>query len=146
MQAYIGRQEPSIDPVAFFEPCDRPAYHDRAWWLQESLRQGTDWQTLAEAAATVLADAIPELEEIALLSAENRYLRAQLARFTKPTAAPQPPPTPQVTIEAILLTVRQRGLSALKEPANQERLKRCDAAARQQINNRIEKFKQGAAL
>jgi hypothetical protein len=46
-------------------------------------------------------------------------------------------PTPQVTIEAILHCVRERGPSALKEPANVERLRRCDNAARRQVNERI---------
>jgi hypothetical protein len=46
-------------------------------------------------------------------------------------------PTPQATIEAILCCVRERGLAALKELANHERLLRCDPAARQQINERI---------
>jgi hypothetical protein len=47
-------------------------------------------------------------------------------------------PTPQITIEAIMYCVRERGLAALKELANRERLLRCDPAARQQINERIE--------
>jgi hypothetical protein len=50
-------------------------------------------------------------------------------------------PTPQTTIEAIMYCFRERGLAALKEPNNQERLSRCDAAARQQINQRIERLK-----
>jgi hypothetical protein len=45
--------------------------------------------------------------------------------------------TPQTTIEAIMYTVRARGLLALKEPANIERLSRCDAAAKTEINKRI---------
>jgi hypothetical protein len=49
-------------------------------------------------------------------------------------------PTPQVTIEAILYCVRERGPSALKEPANVERLRRCDEAARRQVNERIAKL------
>jgi hypothetical protein len=49
-------------------------------------------------------------------------------------------PTPQVTIEALLYCVRQRGLAALKESANIERLSRCDAAAKTQIDRRIEKL------
>lgn len=53
---------------------------------------------------------------------------------------PKPPrPTPQVTIEAVLYCVRERGLAALKEADNVERLARCDAAAKDQINRRIEK-------
>ena len=46
-------------------------------------------------------------------------------------------PTAQVTIEAILYCVRERGVSALQEPANRERLSRCDAAALAQIDDRI---------
>ena len=49
-------------------------------------------------------------------------------------------PTPQTTIEAILYCVRERGVSALKEPENLERLSRCDEAARAQINQRIAKL------
>jgi hypothetical protein len=50
-------------------------------------------------------------------------------------------PTPQVTVEAIMFAVRERGLDALKEPATRERLLRCDANARAQITRRIEKMK-----
>jgi hypothetical protein len=46
-------------------------------------------------------------------------------------------PTPQVTVEAVLCSVRERGVAALKEPANLERLKCCDQAARDQIDRRI---------
>ena len=49
-------------------------------------------------------------------------------------------PTPQVTIEAVMLAVRERGLKALQEPDMLERLSRCDDAARRQINERIEKL------
>lgn len=49
--------------------------------------------------------------------------------------------TPQVTVEAILHGVRERGLSALKEPANIKRLARCDAAAKSQIDKCIEQFR-----
>jgi hypothetical protein len=50
---------------------------------------------------------------------------------------PRQHPTPQVTIEAVLWCVQGRGLSALKEPANRARLKRCDRTARAEINRRI---------
>jgi hypothetical protein len=49
-------------------------------------------------------------------------------------------PTPEVTVEAILHCVRERGLAALKEPANVERLRRCDAAAKAIIDERIGKL------
>jgi hypothetical protein len=50
-------------------------------------------------------------------------------------------PTPQTTIEAILYCVRVRGTKALHEPANIERLSRCDAAALDQIDSRIANFR-----
>jgi hypothetical protein len=45
--------------------------------------------------------------------------------------------TPQTTIEAIMYTVQTRSVAALKEPANIERLSRCDGAAKDEINQRI---------
>jgi hypothetical protein len=53
--------------------------------------------------------------------------------------------TPQTTVEAILVAVRDRGLDALEEAANVERLVRCDQVARRQINERITRlYEQGA--
>lgn len=51
--------------------------------------------------------------------------------------------TPQTTIEAVLHCVRERGLAALREPANQERLLTFDEAARAQANRRIAKLEEG---
>jgi len=48
-------------------------------------------------------------------------------------------PTPRTTIEAILWSVRERGIHALREPANIERLLRCDSSARAEINERIKR-------
>src|SRR5262245_44258849 len=48
--------------------------------------------------------------------------------------------TPKVVIEAVMLAVRERGLAALKEAATVERLQRCDAVARAEINQRIQKL------
>jgi hypothetical protein len=45
--------------------------------------------------------------------------------------------TPQTTVEAIIWAVRDRGLAALREASNVERLLRCDPVARRQINERI---------
>jgi hypothetical protein len=45
--------------------------------------------------------------------------------------------TPQTSIEAIMYAVRTRGVAALKEPTNIERLSRCDHAAKDEINQRI---------
>jgi hypothetical protein len=49
--------------------------------------------------------------------------------------------TPQSVIEAIMYCVRERGLEALKEPANVERLSRCDKAAMVEIERRCAKAK-----
>jgi hypothetical protein len=49
-------------------------------------------------------------------------------------------PTPQTTIEAVMYCVRERGLAALCEPANQQRLMTFDEAARAEVNKRIEKL------
>jgi hypothetical protein len=46
----------------------------------------------------------------------------------------------QATVEAIMHSVKTRGLSALDEPATLERLSRCDRPARAQINDRIAKL------
>ena len=54
---------------------------------------------------------------------------------------PKNRPTPQVTVEAVIQTVRERGLAVLKEPANVERLERCDAAAMAEIERRIAKLR-----
>jgi hypothetical protein len=45
--------------------------------------------------------------------------------------------TPQTTIEAVVHSVRERGVAALKEPANIERLLECDDDSRIEINERI---------
>jgi hypothetical protein len=45
--------------------------------------------------------------------------------------------TPQATIEAVVHSVRERGIAALEEPANIERLRACDDAAKTEINERI---------
>jgi hypothetical protein len=50
-------------------------------------------------------------------------------------------PPPKATVEAVMHAVRERGLAALKEPATAERLKHCDAQAREEIERRIEGLK-----
>src|SRR5262249_31493555 len=53
---------------------------------------------------------------------------------------PRRRPTPQSTIDAIICSLRERGLKALREPATAERIAHCDAAARKQIKLRIKKL------
>ena len=50
-------------------------------------------------------------------------------------------PTPKATIDAVLYAVREHGLAALKETATAERLERCDAQAKEEIERRIEGLK-----
>ena len=47
---------------------------------------------------------------------------------------------PQTTVEAIIYSVRQRGIAALEEPVNVWRLSRCDEAALAEIKRRILKL------
>jgi hypothetical protein len=49
-------------------------------------------------------------------------------------------PTPAALIEAVMFSVRTRGLAALREPETLVRSGRCDAAAEQQIDARIAKL------
>jgi hypothetical protein len=64
---------------------------------------------------------------------------------TRQPKEPGPRPTPEATIEAILWCVRERGLGALDEPKNVERLVSCDAAGTAELNKRIEKLLETAA-
>jgi hypothetical protein len=48
--------------------------------------------------------------------------------------------TPQTSIEAVMHCVRERGLAALCEPANQQRLMTFDEDARTEVNKRIAKL------
>jgi hypothetical protein len=50
--------------------------------------------------------------------------------------------TPQTTIEAVMYCVRERGLAALREPANQQRLMTLDDDARAEVNGRIAKLEE----
>jgi hypothetical protein len=49
----------------------------------------------------------------------------------------RPRKTPQTTIAAVIYSVRERDIAALKEPANIERLLECDDDSRIEINERI---------
>jgi hypothetical protein len=74
----------------------------------------------------------------AALRQEAIEYRAERGNNPAPVLGPRiPRPTPKTTIEAIIYCVQQRGLSALKETANIERLSRCDEAARAEIKRRI---------
>lgn len=83
--------------------------------------------------------------------ADRRRARGERPRYVSEwhdwPAAPErhPRPTPEVTIEAMMYCVRERGVQALREAANIERLGRCDAAAKAQANVRIAKSIKGTS-
>jgi hypothetical protein len=72
------------------------------------------------------------------MSDHNETLGALWNRLNNPSRFA----TPQSTIEAIVYSVRERGIAALKEPANRERLSRCDDAASAEIMRRIAKLRE----
>ena len=43
-----------------------------------------------------------------------------------------------MTIEAIWHSIRERGLNALDEPINRQRLSECDSAARAELQRRLD--------
>ena len=69
------------------------------------------------------------------------------ARRAAERAQPKPErPTPRPTIDAIKYAVRTEGLAALREdPGTRERLSRCDARAKEEINEWIDKLLQARA-
>lgn len=101
------------------------AHHDREWWRLEARRVGSDWPSILKTYAVavrgwrILHDVDQDEQPSACLSADHLLCISS-------------------TIETIMCAVRARGVPALKEPANIERLSRCDAAARKEINRRIE--------
>jgi hypothetical protein len=55
-------------------------------------------------------------------------------------------PPPVVVVEALKLAVRARGPKVLNEPVNQERIKRCDANARDRLDRWIADFEKRNCL
>jgi hypothetical protein len=114
----------------------------------------TDWRKMAEeswsaqswtTAAVEYRESRGELPLIVEIESERlQWLRrlmrlgASLQQAYSEINAACNRPTPAVVVEAVMLAVRERGLSALKEPATVERLQRCDAVARAEINQRIQ--------
>jgi hypothetical protein len=103
------------------------AHHDREWWRLEAHHLGSDWPSILNTYAAavrgwrILHDVDQDEQPSACLTCGADHLLYISS-----------------TIETIMCSVRARGVPALKEPANIERLSRCDAAARKEINRRIE--------
>jgi hypothetical protein len=118
---------------------EKTSLRPRKWWAREAEANGSDWPGVIELA----------LEIIRTTMLESSFERAcHLAEQQARRDAPKPPaprPTPQTTIEAVWYCIRERGIAALKEPANHRRLQTFDAAARAELNRRIERLNREAA-
>ena len=106
----------------------------------ESYWEGQSWRKAAHSYHGTRQDRTLLLE---LDQKKINRLRRLLSNDTSADAAwqelnaPENRAAPQVTIEAIMVCVRKRGIKALEERANIKRLSRCDESARAQINSRI---------
>jgi hypothetical protein len=91
----------------------------------------------ARAGRILIVEAAPEkLAQLRRLMGDDVSLNAAWHELNDPRNRP----TPKATVDAAVFAVRERGLAALKKPTNLERLSRCDAAAKAEINERIEKL------
>jgi hypothetical protein len=103
----------------------------REWWRREAARVGSNWNAVMDLRISVaplacgICGAVPCANPS--FCAACRVADQQQPRLAQREVEHRP--TPQTTIEAILYCVKARGQSALQEPANLERLSRCDAAA-----------------
>src|SRR5262249_44287201 len=84
-------------------------YHDREWWARERQARpdiGT-WDSIIELHLWWIDHLTKSACRFA--DAESRW---------QPKPKPRPRPTPQVVIEAVMWSVRERGIAALREPEN----------------------------
>jgi hypothetical protein len=91
----------------------------------------------ARAGHVLIVETAPEkLTQLRRLMGDGVSLHAAWHELNDPRNRP----TTKATVNAVVFAVRERGLAALKEPAMKERLARCDAAARAEINKQIEQL------
>jgi hypothetical protein len=110
---------------------EKASTRSRDWWAAKAERESFDWPAVMTLALDIVSSTMFETDF------ERACRLAEQQRKPPTPVKPKPRPTPQTTIEAILYCVRARGLKALEEPANVERLSRCDEAAKEQVNRRI---------
>jgi hypothetical protein len=121
---------------------------DRAWWRREAARAGSDWvgilATHAKAIAAWRRRHDPDYDgattTVCPTCGAAPCINAPFCTACADADA-RARPAPKTIIEIIMMAVRGRGLAALKEPANLERLSRCDPAALAQIDQQLTKFK-----
>jgi hypothetical protein len=109
-----------------------------SYWEDESWTAAARWYHVNRQSRTLLVDLDPnEVKRLRPLLSNDISLDAAYRQLN----APENRPTPRVTVEAIWIAARERGLAALNEPATRERLARCDAAALMEIDARITRLK-----
>src|SRR5262249_3893659 len=105
-----------------------------SYWEGESRRKAARWYHVSRQGHTLLVELNQkEIKRLRRLLSNNISVDAAWRELD----AAENRATPQVTIEAIMVCVRERGLKALEKSENIERLSRCDNSARAQINSRI---------
>jgi hypothetical protein len=118
-------------------PAKQPLCGDwaaQAWNSPTWKRAAHDYHQ-ARAGHVLIVETAPEkLAQLRRLMGDDVSHGAAWAEFSDPRNRP----TPKATVDAVVFAVRERGLTALKEPAVKERLAGCDAAARAEINKQIE--------
>ena len=108
-----------------------------SYWDDESWKAAARWYHENRRGRTLIIESHPsQMKRLRRLLSND----VSLDEAWRELNAPKNRPTPQVTVEAIWHAVRERGLAALKEPVNVERLLRCDAGPKAQIDRRIEKL------
>jgi phage/plasmid primase-like uncharacterized protein len=121
-------------------PCPRCGGHDR---FSINVRKGVFYCRRCDIGGDVIA-LVQFLDGVSFREACSTLSERVQGGAARPVVRRQDDsrarPTPQTTIEAIMYCVKTQGVGALTEPANTERLLRCDAAAKAEINRRIAKF------
>lgn len=106
-------------------------------WNAPSWREAALEYQDARAGRRLIVETLPEdLARLRRLMSDSVSLERAWAELSDPRNRP----TPKATVDAVMFAVRVGGLGALKEPPTVERLERCDATARAEINQRIEKL------
>jgi len=117
----------------------RPAQNKaELYWEGESWKKAARWYHENRQGHTLLVELDPrEIQRLRRLLWNDVSLDAAWRELNEPESRP----TPQVVVEAVWHSVRERRLAALNEPATRKRLARCDAAALTQIDERITRLK-----
>jgi len=135
----------------------------REWWARAAEATGTSWRALGELAMQAVANMQPCQTCVSTPCRNPSFCTSCREADRKRERRQQPDlppgwdgmsidvlwnalndprrrPPPQVTVDAIMVAVRARGVGALKEPETLARLKTCNAAAIAEIDRRLAKL------